>query len=153
MLKEEKRPQYGKQGLDVKGIVIHNTNNYTKNIDELMNYLENESKTSNGTHFLVDDKKIIEVMPLDWCVWSTGKGNDWCFRHCISIEIVSNINDELYLSGQKRAIKLIKRLMKKYSLTKEDIYFHNDFNKEFYCPATILRIYGNKENFLKELGG
>lgn len=155
MLSEKKWQQYGfkRSENDINCIVIHNTNNYENNAEQLENWLENECKTSQGTHYLVDDKEVRQVMPLDYGVYSTGKGKDYCSMHSIAIEICSNLNNDLYLWGQENAIALIKELMKKYNITKEELYFHIDFNSKFYCPANILNLYGNKKNFLDKFFG
>lgn len=150
MLKESKWPQYGRSGLTVHGIVLHNTDHYTDKADYIFNYLENECQTSEGTHFLIDNENTIEVMPTDWKTWSTGKGDDWAFHNCISITICNNINDILYKAGQDKAVALIKELLTKYNLTKNDIYFHNDFNERAYCPNTMLDKYGSVKRFVVE---
>lgn len=150
MLKENKWKQYGEEGLDVQGIILHNTNNYEMNAEQLFDYLENDNRSSNGCHFLVDSDGVIEVMPLTWKTWTTGKGNDWAFEHCISIEICSNRNEELYEQGQDKAIELIKDLMEEHNLTYEQIYGHIDFNDKYYCPATILDKYGSVQRFVLE---
>lgn len=148
MLSENKWLQYGKEGLDVQGIVIHNTANPEMSAQELFDYLNNECKLSTGTHYFVDHKGIIEVMPLTWKTYTTGKGEDWCFKHCIAIEICDNYNDDLYQKGQINANKLIKALLKKYKLTEYDIYFHHDFNERFYCPHVLLDKYGNVKSYV-----
>lgn len=154
MLDENKWVQYGADGLNVQGIVLHNTGNTDMSAQDLFNYLNNECVTSQCTHFFVDHENTIEVMPLSWKTWSTGKGNDWAFHHCIAIEICDNLNDELYKQGQDNAVVLIKRLMEEYNLTTNDIYFHNDFNNKFYCPHILLDRYGSAKRFcIEELGG
>lgn len=152
MINKNKWLQYGYESGNLKktSITIHNTNNYEMSAREIFNFMDKENKTSQGTHFLVDDKEIIEVMPLDWCVYHTGKGNDNACKHSIAIEICSNNNDELYLKGQDKAIELIKSIMNEYNISKDCIFFHQDFNNQFYCPATILNLYGNKENFIEK---
>lgn len=150
MLNKNKWKQYGQEGLVVKCITIHNTNNYDMSAKELFEYLNKNNLTSQGCHYLIDYNDIIEVMPLTWKTWHTGKGNDYAFHNSIAIEICSNINDDLYLNGQDKAIALIKELMKKYNLTKDDLYFHKDFNDTTYCPSNILNLYGNKKNFIKK---
>ena len=149
MIDSNKYLQYGfKRNNDIKGIVIHNTGS-DLSARQVFNYM-NKTKSSSGCHYLIDDKEIIEVMPLDYCVYHTGKGIDWSCKNTIAIEIVSNVDDTKYLKGQDRAINLIKELMERYDLTTNDLYFHNDF-ANVYCPSDILRIYGNKKNFIKEV--
>lgn len=148
-LNKDRWLQYGQEGLDIKGLIIHNTGS-DLSASELFNWLNSEDKSSEGCHYLIDHEKTIEVMPLSWKTWSTGKGNDWAFEHCIVVQICSNNNDSAYKIGQDRACLLIRDLMDRYSLPVERVYFHNDFNPLAYCPADILRIYKTKENFIKE---
>lgn len=150
MLDKNKWSQFGKEGLEPTCITIHNTGNYDMTARELFNYLNNECLTSQGCHFLVDDKEIIEVMPLNWKTYHTGKGEDYAFNNSIAIEICSNLDDELYLKGQENAIRLIKNYMDKFDIPKDEIYFHIDFNPTTYCPCNILDLYKTKENFLNK---
>lgn len=150
MIKESKKLQYGQEGLIPSCITIHNTNNYEYNAKELFDYLNNECETSQGCHYLVDSESVIEVMPLTWKVYHTGKGEDYAFHNSIAIEICSNINNDVYLKGQDNAIKLIKELMTKYNISKEEIYFHIDWNATVYCPSNILDLYKTKKNFLEK---
>ena len=147
MIPKEKWKQYGLPNMEVKGIVIHNTNNQRASAADLEKWMI-ENNTSQGTHFIVDHNEVRQVMPLDWSVWNTGGGMDFGNLHCISIEICSNPNNRLYLQGQLKAIDLIESLMHEFNLTKYDIYFHRDFNNNVNCPSQILSMYGNKENFL-----
>lgn len=131
----------------VKGITIHNTNNeYSakKNYELLL-----KNQKTNLCHYLIDDEEIINTLSEDVEAMHTGKGYDNGNKYTIAIEICkSRCDEEAYLKAEKKAIKFIKKLMKKYNLTKEDIYFHNDFNKQMYCPHRILDIYKKKEVFI-----
>lgn len=147
MIPKEKWKQFGLPNAQIKGIVIHNTNNQSKSAKDLEEWMLN-TKESRGTHFLVDHNEVRQVMPLDWSVWNTGKGMDFGNLHCISIEICSNPNNRLYLQGQLKAIDLIEELLCRFNLTKSVIYFHRDFNNNVNCPSQILKMYGNKKNFL-----
>lgn len=147
MLTEDKWAQYGADGLEVEGIVIHNTGNINKSAKQLHDYMQNECKYSTGTHYFVDHEGVVQVLPLTWRTWTTGKGNDWAFDHCIAIEICDNLNDELYQQGQDNAVALIRQLMSEYNLGMEDLYFHNDFNERAYCPHIIMDRYGSALNF------
>lgn len=153
MIKKSKQKQFGLPNATIKGIVIHNTNNSQWSARRLEKWLSEECTTSQGCHFLVDHKGVRQVMPLDWSVWNTGMGYDFGNMHCIAIEICSNPNESLYLQGQSKAIDLIEELMTRFNLTKDDIYFHRDFQPNVNCPAQILKLYGNKSNFLALLKG
>jgi len=152
MIDRNKYNQYGfeRQLSDVRGITLHCTNNYEMSARDVFNWLNEENKNSNGCHYLVDNEEIIEVMPHDWAVYHTGKGLDYGNQFTIAIEICSNLDNEKYLLGQAKAIELIKELMEEYNLTTNELYFHNDFYKQYYCPATILDLYGNKKNFIEK---
>ena len=147
MIPKEKWKQYGLPNMEVKGIVIHNTNNQRASAADLEKWMI-ENDTSQGTHFFVDHTEVRQVMPLDWSVWNTGGGMDFGNLHCISIEICSNPNNSQYLQGQSKAIDLIESLMHEFNLTKKDLYLHRDFNPNTNCPSQILKIYSNKKNFL-----
>ena len=153
MISESKWKQYGLPDATIKGIVIHNTNNQLWSAERLEKWLEEENKTSASCHFLVDHKEVRQVMPTTWSVWNTGSGMDFGNLHCIAIEICSNPSEELYLQGQDRAIELIKQLMEEFDLKEGDIYFHRDFQPNINCPAQILKLYGNRQNFLQLLKG
>ena len=151
MLSKTKWEQYGLPNSKIKGIVIHNTNNQYMSAKELENWLENENKGSNGCHYLVDHKEVRQTLPDDWSCFNVGNGLSFGNLDCIAIEICSNPNNKLYLQGEQRAIKLIKKLMKKYNLTTDDIYFHRDFQPNINCPAQILKRYKSKKVFISLL--
>ena len=153
MIPESKWKQYGLPNAEIKGIVIHNTNNQQWSARRLEKWLTEENRTSAGCHFLVDKDEVIQVMPLDWSVWNTGMMMDFGNLHCISIEVVSHPSEKQYEQAEQKAIELIRKLMKEFDLTEKDIYFHRDFNPNVNCPAQILRRYGSKQNFLNRLKG
>lgn len=147
MLDRNKWIQFG-QPLEKgwKGITIHNTGNELS-ASELAEKME-EATDHLATHFFVDENEVIQMMPLDWCVWHTGKGKDYGNTRTIAVEICrSTCSDEVYKEAQRNAIDLIKELMKQFGFTKDNIYFHKDFNNTFYCPHRILDIYKTKQNF------
>lgn len=150
MLDENKFIQYGfpREESDIKGITIHETNNYDMNAQQLFDWLNTECKTSQGCHYICDDEQIIQVMPDDWAVYHTGKGKDFGCKYTIAIEITSSLNNEKYLEAENRAISLIYNLQKKYHIPTDMIFFHQDFNQRVYCPKTILDNYGTSKNFV-----
>lgn len=134
--------------MQVKGITIHNTNNLLsakENYDEFL-----KIGKPNLYHYLVDETETINTYPTDLEASHTGRGYDFGNRFTIAIGICRSVCDEeLYMKAQERAIKLIKKLMKKYGLKSDDIYFHSDFNT-VKCPHRILEIYETKERFINE---
>lgn len=148
MIKNQKLKQFSYGSMKVLGITIHNTGN---GLSAKENYeLMKNSMTSHATHYFVDENEVIQVMPLSINVWHTGKGYDRGNMFTISIEICrSTCSESLYLISEKRAIKLIKRLLKSFKLNNDSIYFHNDFDKRNYCPHRILDLYKTKNNFIE----
>lgn len=150
MLDREKWEQYGMPRTEpIKGITIHNTcNNMTA--AELEEYMAN-SKRHYATHYFVDDKEVIQVMPTDWCVWHTGKGYDMGNMRTIAIEVSMSMADiDTYMKAQGNAIKLIKELLKEHHLKKSDVFFHSNF-QNVYCPHRILDIYKTRNKFIQEV--
>lgn len=150
MIKDDKIKQFstGKK-MNVLGITIHNTGN---ELSAKENYdLMLSGKYEAGTHVFVDEKEAIQVLSYDVNCWHTGKAFDKGNMNTISIEICRSVCDEeTYLKAQANAIKLVVKLMKKYKLTKEQIYFHQDFDQKKYCPHRILTMYGTKNNFIEK---
>lgn len=149
MISQSKWKQYGLPNAEIKGIVIHNTNNQLWSAEQLEMWLENDNETSACCHFLVGHTEVRQVMPLDWSVWNTGDGYSFGNLNCIAIEVCSNPSEILYEQGEDKAIDLIKVLMERYNLTINDIYFHRDFDNTINCPAQILKRYGSKKTFLE----
>lgn len=151
MIDEKKWSQYGEDGLEIKGITIHNTNSLLTS-KQLQDSLNKDYTDQNCYHFVVDKDETIQLMPLNWKVFSTNKGKDSSFKYTISIVIANSLDDESnYMLAQNRAVILIKNLMEQYNLNYKSIYFHNDFENQIYCPHRILQIYKTKDNFIKEV--
>lgn len=131
----------------VKGITIHNSNN-DKSAKEMYQYLVSINKL-NLCHYLIDEKITKQTLDESIEASHTGKGYDFGNRFTIAIEICRSQSDlDTYLTAEKRAVRFIKKLMKKYELTKDDLYFHNDFDYLNDCPHRIMQIYKNKEGFI-----
>lgn len=130
----------------VKGITIHNTSN-DKSAKEMYEYLVSIHKL-NLCHYLIDEKEIKQTLDEDIEASHTGKGYDFGNRFTIAVEICrSRSDEETYLKAEKKAVRFIKKLMKKYKLSNDDLYFHNDFDYFNDCPHRIMQIYKNKEGF------
>lgn len=135
--------------MEIKGITIHNTGN-SKSAIELYEELKKDNQLY-LCHYLIDEKNTINTLDESVEARHTGKGYDFGNRYTLAIEICrSQSETEIYLKAQKRAISFIKKLMKKYNLTNQDIYFHIDFNQKTRCPHKILELYKTKEDFINE---
>ena len=150
MIDENKWPQYGfpRQEGDIQGITIHETGNVDMNAQQLHDWLNTECKTSQGTHYIIDDTQVLQAMPEDWAVYHTGKGVDWGCKYTVAIEICSSLSDEKFNQAVDRAISLVWDLQHRYHIPMDLIFFHQDFNDRAYCPKTLLDHYGNSKNFV-----
>lgn len=134
----------------VKGITIHNTGNIYS-AQENYNKIK-LIKKPNLCHYLIDEKEIINTWPEQQEASHTGKGYDYGNLHTIAIEICrSQCEKELYLKAQSNAVAFILSLLEKYDLSIKDIYFHNDFDENSWCPHRIIELYGNKETFINQI--
>lgn len=134
--------------MEVKGITIHNTENDLSARENKR--LLKEGGRLNYCHFLVDEKEAIRTISEDEMALHTGKGYDLGNRYTLAIEICrSTCNDDVYLKAEERAVELIKKLMKKYHLTTDNLYFHHDFDNQRYCPHRILDRYVIKKAFIE----
>ena len=130
MIHENRFLQFGfpRTGADIQGITIHETGT-EKSAQELFDFYDTESKENSGVHYLVDDLEVVQVMPDDWAVYHTGKGNDWGNRYTIAIAICSNINNEKYQLAEDRAVSFIRSLQQAYNIPDNMIFFHQDWNE------------------------
>lgn len=132
----------------ILGITIHNTNN-SYSAKENFEFMKKAFNVS--VHYFVDDVEVVKATEESEVTFHTGKGYDNGNMNTISIEICKSTCDwEVYKKAQDNAIKLIKKIQKKYKLTNDNIYFHNDFDMNKYCPHRILAEYGDKKTFIEK---
>lgn len=120
-------------------IVVHNTANSASASSEINYMISNNNKVS--YHFAVDDKEIIQGIPLDRNTWNSGdgilgKGN----REGISIEICySKLDKDLYkfIKAEQNAAKLIAQLLKERNWDISKVTKHQDYSGK-YCPHRTL---------------
>lgn len=131
----------------VRGITIHNTGNELtarENFDLL--YANHQERLC---HYLIDECSVVRSWPETMEATHTGKGYDYGNRFTLAIEICRSTCDiELYMKAQDNAVRFIKKLMKKYDLTNDDLYFHRDFDQGNSCPHRILELYKTKGEFI-----
>ena len=123
--------------LDIKYIVVHNTANDASAKNEIAYMISTNVATS--FHFAVDDKEIVQGIPLDRTAFHagdgrTGKGN----RYGIGIEICySKSGGDRFIEAEKNAVKLIVYLLKKYNLDISAVITHQECSGK-YCPHRTL---------------
>lgn len=132
-------------------IVIHETANDASADNEVEYMHRNNNEVS--FHFAVDDKEIIQGLPLDRNSWnagdgSKGKGN----REGIAIEICYSLSGgDRWLKSVHNAAELTAKLLKEKGWGIDKVTKHKDYSGK-YCPHRILGEYG-WNNFLDLVKG
>lgn len=116
-------------------ITIHGTGNPNSNAQNEADFVCYNSTRQASFHFVVDDIKVIQVLPVNEIAWhagdgGTGTGN----RKSIAIEICESGDREKALLN---AIELTYSLMVKHGITLENVVQHNHWSGKD-CPR-ILR--------------
>jgi N-acetylmuramoyl-L-alanine amidase CwlA len=124
-----------------KYIVIHETDNKKKGADALAhyNYWNTNPNANSSVHFVVDDKRIIQLAELNWRCWHVGdnKGHsDITNSNSIGIEICVN-SDGNYTKARQNAIELTKYLIKKTGIPASRVVRHYDASGKW-CPRNML---------------
>lgn len=118
-------------------IVVHNTANDASANNEISYMRTNNNKVS--FHFAVDDKEVVQGLPLNRNGWhagdgSNGKGN----RKGIGIEICySKSGGANFVKAEKNAAKFIAQLLKERGWGIDKVKKHQDFSGK-YCPHRTL---------------
>lgn len=117
-------------------ITVHNTANDASAENEIRYMIHNTNQVS--YHFAVDDKEVIQGVPLDRNAWHCGDGSGNGNRKSIGIEICySKSGGDRYYKAETNAIKLIAQLLKERGWGIERVKKHQDWSGK-YCPHRIL---------------
>jgi N-acetylmuramoyl-L-alanine amidase CwlA len=133
------RPEYP---LNPGYITVHNTANPAVGATADMHgrYLLNLAATNQDAwvswHFTVDDKQIVQHLPLDESAFHAGDDGGPGNRSSIAIEIAENA-DGNQAKAEENAKKLISYLMNELHIPIERIKRHQDWSGK-YCPRVIL---------------
>lgn len=127
-------------------IVVHNTANDASARNEVKYMQNNKSQTS--FHYAVDDKEVIQALPLNRNSWNAGDGrNGKGNREGISIEICySKSGGSRFILAEKRAAKLIAEILDQKGWDISKVTKHQDYSGK-YCPHRTLDMGWNR--FLK----
>lgn len=118
-------------------IVVHNTANDASAQNEVKYMISNNNQVS--FHFAVDDKEIVQGLPLDRNAWACGDGaNGKGNRKGIQIEICySKSGGVRFENAEKNAAKFIAKLLKERGWGVDKVKKHQDFSNK-YCPHRTL---------------
>lgn len=121
------------------GITVHNTANDASANNEINYMISNNNY--NSFHFAVDDKEIVQGLPLDRNGFhasdgATGTGN----RKTIGIEICySKSGGDRFIKAEQNTVDLIVYLMKKYNWDISKVKRHYDYAPDKkYCPHRTM---------------
>ena len=120
-------------------VVVHNTANDASAENEVKYMISNNNQVS--FHFAVDDKEVIQGLPLDHNAWACGDGaNGKGNRKGIQVEICySKSGGARFDAAEKNAAKFIAQLLKERGWGVDKIKKHQDFSGK-YCPHRTLDI-------------
>ena len=118
-------------------IVVHNTANDASAANEVKYMISNNNQVS--FHFAVDDKEVVQGLPLDRNAWACGAGaNGKGNRKGIQIEICYSKNGGVrFENAEKNAAKFIAQLLKERGWGVDKVKKHQDFSNK-YCPHRTL---------------
>ena len=120
-------------------VTIHDTANKAPASNEISYMIGNGNQVS--FHIAVDEKEVIQGLPLDRNSWSCGDGgNGSGNRKGISLEICrpTNENRALYDQAEENAVYVSARLLHKFGLGIDRLKKHQDWSGKK-CPNVILR--------------
>ncbi len=129
----------------VKYIVIHYTGNNGDTAYGNTNYFKSVNRNASA-HYFVDESEIWQCVDDRDIAWHCGTSGTYYHKYCrnnnsIGVELCSrkDKNGGFYFSGKTvdNAVKLVKSLMKKYGVTKENVIRHYDVTHKN-CPAPFV---------------
>lgn len=137
-----------------KYITIHDTANPNKGADALahLKYLKSDTASNIPVswHFTVDDKQIVQHLPLDEVGWHAGDGNKGPGNtSSIGIEICEN-SDGNRQKAEENAAELVADLLKYFSLPIESVVQHNKWTGKN-CPHILRSRPGGWEGFIERV--
>ncbi|MFB4471789.1 N-acetylmuramoyl-L-alanine amidase family protein [Oceanobacillus caeni] len=122
--------------MTAKYITFHNTANDASAENEISYMINNNNQVS--YHFAVDDKEVVQGIPLNRNAWHCGDGNGSGNRQSIGVEVCySKSGGEKYRKAEKLAIKFIAQLLHERGWGIDRVKKHQDWSGK-YCPHRVL---------------
>lgn len=117
-------------------IVVHNTAS-DASADSEIKYMNSNNKEV-SYHFAIDEKEVVQGLPLNVNSWNAGDGHGKGNREGIAIEICrSKSGGERFIAAEKLAAKFIAQLLKERNWGIDKVTKHQDYNGK-YCPHRTL---------------
>lgn len=122
--------------LEPEGWCVHNTYNDASANNEVQYMILNQNQTS--FHFAIDDKEVVQGLPLDRNAWAAGDGNGPGNRKYLHLEICySKSGGERYTKAEENAVQFLAQDLKRRGWGIDKVKKHQDFSGK-YCPHRIL---------------
>jgi N-acetylmuramoyl-L-alanine amidase CwlA len=122
--------------MEAEYITFHNTANDASAENEITYMLNNNNETS--YHFAIDDKEVIQGVPLNRNAWHCGDGGGKGNRKSIGIEVCySKSGGERYKKAEDLAIRFIAQLLHDRGWGINKVKKHQDWSGK-YCPHRVL---------------
>ncbi len=120
-------------------VVVHNTANDAPAANEIKYMISNDNQVS--FHLAVDDKEVIQGLPLDRNAWACGDGTKGQGnRKGIQVEICySKSGGARFENAEKNAARFIAKLLKERGWGIDKVKKHQDFSGK-YCPHRTLDV-------------
>ena len=117
-------------------IVVHNTANDASANNEISYMRTNNNETS--FHYAVDDKEVVQGIPLNRNAWHAGDGHGKGNMQGIAIEICySKSGGDRFIKAEQNAAKFIAQLLKEKGWGIDKVTKHQDYSGK-YCPHRTL---------------
>lgn len=117
-------------------IVVHNTANDASANNEISYMRTNNYETS--FHFAVDDKEVVQGIPLNRNAWHASDGHGKGNMQGIAIEICySKSGGDRFIKAEQNAAKFIAQLLKERGWGIDKVTKHQDYSGK-YCPHRTL---------------
>jgi len=141
-------------------IVIHGTGNDATAANEIANMTNNNGRNSDwgvSFHFAVDDREIVQGLPLDRHGWHASDGNapNGGNRAGIGIEICfDRSGGPRYIAAERKGANLVAHLLHERNWSIERVRTHQSFcPRNQRCPRQILNSLGGFDRFLTMVQG
>ncbi|MEH7355684.1 N-acetylmuramoyl-L-alanine amidase [Neobacillus drentensis] len=122
--------------LNAEYITIHNTANDASANNEIQYMINNSNQVS--FHYAIDDKEVVQGLPLDRNAWAAGDGNGPGNRKSLHVEICySKSGGTRYYQAEGLAIQFVAQLLKERGWGIDRVKKHEDWSRK-HCPHRIL---------------
>lgn len=107
----------------LRGLVIHSTANPNVGCDNHYSYF---NRVGLGTHYIVDNKKCLQLAPTNELMYHVGANANPYF---IGIEICEMYND--FNTTWNNAVDVVKKIVKAHNIKKENVVTHDWISRNY----------------------